>query len=491
MRVLAFVMEPTEGWHMRIGEISPQKVKDFVASWPIYTRDSDNPLWMDADGLKSLQEQNLRRQLELVAAFSPYYREVFKREKVAVGDIRTLKDLERIPVTSKESYLTNPLSFLLVVDPPEPLDVTYEITYTSGTTTGSPAPFFNTAYDMYNISLQLRRMAEISWMTPEDTVINLFPYGSLPHIGFYRTIHFASTVGMKLVNALVGKDAPGFLLHRSVDEVLELAQMHHASVLAGTGRYERRLILRGEQLGTDLSSLRVIMALGDTVPEGMRDEMREHLHVVAGKELFVNNGYILTECQGSFVECCEFGGNHNPAPNIFHIEILDPESLKPLPDGEVGLLAITHIDRRGTVLLRYVVGDLAACEGGTCPYCGRSGGRLVVRMGSTYAVRAEEVIRVGGQLVNPAAVKNQLAGVRGMVEYQLVVEKEDSQNPFSPDRLIIRLSVAGRMRQELEEEVVARVREATGIDPKVEFVQSPEIYDPTMALKATRFLDKR
>jgi phenylacetate-coenzyme A ligase PaaK-like adenylate-forming protein len=112
-------------------------------------------------------------------------------------------------------------------------------------------------------------------------------------------------------------------------------------------------------------------------------------------------------------------------------------------------------------------------------------------MGSTYAVRAEEVIRVGGQLVNPEAVKNQLAGVRGMVEYQLVVEKEDPQNQFSPDRLIIRLSVAGRMRQELEEEVVARVREATGIDPKVEFVQSPEIYDPTMALKATRFLDKR
>jgi hypothetical protein len=47
------------------------------------------------------------------------------------------------------------------------------------------------------------------------------------------------------------------------------------------------------------------------------------------------------------------------------------------------------------------------------------------------------------------------------------------------------------MRQDLEQEVVSRVLEATGIEPKVEFVQSPEIYDPTLALKATRFLDKR
>ncbi|MBN2026733.1 MAG: AMP-binding protein [Actinobacteria bacterium] len=475
---------------MEKGDISPQKVRDFVADWPVYARDKDNPLWMQADELKAMQEHNLRRQLDLVAAFSPYYREVFRRENLAIEGIHRLEDLVRIPVTSKESYLTNPLAFLLVVDPPDPLDVTYEITYTSGTTTGAPAPFFNAAYDMYNISLQLRRMAEISWMTPEDTVVNLFPYGSLPHIGFYRTIHFASTVGMKLVNALVGKDVPGFPLHRSLDEALELVRIHKASVLAGTGHYERRLILRGEQTGADLSSLRTLMALGDTAPEGMRDEMREHLGGSAA-EVFVNNGYILTECQGPFVECCEFGGNHNPAPDIYHIEILDPDSLRPLPDGEVGLLAVTHIDRRGTVLLRYVVGDLAARESGTCPYCGRSGSRLVVRMGSTYAVRAEEVIRVDGKLVNPEAVRNQLAGVRGMVEYQLVVEKEEPDNRFSPDRLIIRMSVAGRMRQDLEEEVVARVREATGIEPKVEFVQSPEIYDPTLALKATRFIDKR
>ena len=88
-------------------------------------------------------------------------------------------------------------------------------------------------------------------------------------------------------------------------------------------------------------------------------------------------------------------------------------------------------------------------------------------------------------------IEGQVRGVKGMVEYQLVVEKEEPDNPFSPDRLIIRLSVAGRMRDDLKEEIIGRVHGATGIVPRVEFVQSPEIYDPTLALKATRFLDKR
>ena len=199
---------------MKIGDISPRRVREFVAGWPVYSRDDGNPLWMDPAELKALQESNLRKQLELLASFSPYYREMFKRERVKVEEIRTLRDLERIPVTSKESYLENPLAFLLVVDPPHPLDITYEITYTSGTTTGAPAPFFNTTYDMYNLSLQQRRKAEITWMTPQDTLLNLFPYGSLPHVGFYRAIHLASTMGMKLVNAITGEDACGFELHR-------------------------------------------------------------------------------------------------------------------------------------------------------------------------------------------------------------------------------------------------------------------------------------
>ena len=100
-------------------------------------------------------------------------------------------------------------------------------------------------------------------------------------------------------------------------------------------------------------------------------------------------------------------------------------------------------------------------------------------------------INIGGKSIDPEVIRNELAGVEGLVEYQLVVKKEDAENQNSPEVLILRLSVAGRMRQELEEEVVERVNSATGISPKIEYVQSPEIYDPSRKLKATRFLDHR
>jgi phenylacetate-coenzyme A ligase PaaK-like adenylate-forming protein len=100
-------------------------------------------------------------------------------------------------------------------------------------------------------------------------------------------------------------------------------------------------------------------------------------------------------------------------------------------------------------------------------------------------------ISIGGKSIDPEVIKNELVGVKGLVEYQLVVRKEDADNPNSPEVLVLRLSVAGRMRQELEEEVVKRVSSATGISPKIEYVQSPEIYDPSRKLKATRFLDHR
>jgi phenylacetate-coenzyme A ligase PaaK-like adenylate-forming protein len=94
-------------------------------------------------------------------------------------------------------------------------------------------------------------------------------------------------------------------------------------------------------------------------------------------------------------------------------------------------------------------------------------------------------------VINRESIGNQLASIKGLVEYQLVAEKEDPHNRFSPDALIVRLSVAGRMRQDVEREVIERVEQATGIVPRVEFVQSPDIYDPSTELKATRFLDRR
>ncbi len=472
-------------------EVSPAKVREFVGRWPIYYNDKDNPCWLSPGELEALRDRLLERQLELLDRFSPYYTELFRKNKIFITRIRGVRDLRQIPPTFREDYLAKPLDFMLQFQHPNPEDITYEITYTSGTTTGDPAPFFNTAFDMMGISLQMRRTAEIAWLTPEDTVFNLFPYANLPHIGFYRTIHLASALGAKLVNSVVGKDLPGFPVHRSTDEAIALAERHGVSVIAGVGSKERHFLIRAQQLGIRLERMRTVLALGEAVPEQMREDMRDRLSSLGAEEVFVNNGYGFTECQGILVECCEFGGCHNPSPDLYYLEVLDEDSLEPLPDGELGLLAITHLNRHGTAVLRYVIGDLVALERGTCPHCGRIGERLVVKVGSTYATRAADALRVQGKLVNPEVVKNEMSSIQGVIHYQLVMRKKDPADKYSDDLLTIRLSIAGRHRDDVTKEIKERLLSATGIEVNLEYVQSPEIYDPSQILKDTRVIDQR
>jgi phenylacetate-coenzyme A ligase PaaK-like adenylate-forming protein len=476
---------------MNMMEISPQVVREFVNRWPVYARDRDNPCWMREEELVELKNRLIARQMQLLESFSPYYRGLFRREKINISRIKGVSDLRFIPPTFREAYLQKPLDFLLQPHQLSPEDTIYEITYTSGTTTGKPAPFFNTAFDMMAISLQMRRTAEIAWLTPIDTVFNLFPYANLPHIGFYRTIHLASSIGAKLVNSIIGKDLPGFPVHRTTDEAIELAERHGVSVISGISSTDRHFILRAQQLGSHLERVRIILALGEAVPERTREEMRTRMRALGAENVFINNGYGFTECQGIFVECCEFGGCHNPSPDLYHVEVLDQKTLEPAEEGELGLLAITHLNRRGTAVLRYVIGDLVAMEKGACPHCGRIGERLIVKVSSTYATRAAEAIQVEGQLVNPEVVKNEMNAVKGVLHYQLVLEKRDPKDKFSPDLLTIRISVAGRKRDHVQEEIIERILQATGIKVNVVFVQSPEIYDPSQTLKDTRVLDHR
>jgi phenylacetate-CoA ligase len=472
-------------------DVSPSRVSEFINQWPVYANDRGNPNWMRAEDLEALRDDLLVRQLEMLSRESPYYRELFTREKVDVSSIRGIRDLPVIPPTFRDDYMRRPLDFMLKPDSLAPEDVTYEITYTTGTATRNPVPFFNTAFDMMAISLQMRRTAEIAWLTPLDTFFNLFPYAGLPHIGFYRTIHMASSIGAKLVNGLTGRDMPGFPVHRSLDEAVTLAERHTATTLTGIGSIERHFILRAQYLRARLDQVRTVLAMGEAVPERMREEMRTRLQDLGAGEVFVNNGYSFTECQGTFVECCEFGGNHNPSPDLYYLEVLDPRSFEPLGEAELGLLAITHLNRRGTTVLRYVVGDLVALERGPCPHCGRVGERLIVKVGSTYATRSSEALCVDGQIVNPEVLHNLMSSIPGVRQYQFVVDKRDPGDEYSPDLLTIRLDAGEGARERIAQEVYERLPKETGVNARIEFADTPELYDPSMILKDTRVVDHR
>lgn len=471
----------------------PKDVKEFIVKWPVYREDVDDPNFKTQAQIREIQNRNLKRQIGWCAEASLYYRELFKKADIDPASIQTVDDLDKLPLTHKRDYMANPDAFRLKFKNPTIYDFLYDLTYTTGTTTGMPTPFYNTTYDIYDITKQMIRGLKVSMTTPEDVVMNLFPYGPIPHIGYFRTITLATSIGARLVCAHTGIHHPDFPIHRSTQRAIELIEQHRCTVLSGIGSYLRRLIMLAEEGRRDFSSVRTVAALGEAVPRGMRDDMRTRLSNMGAKDVFINNAFGFTESQVAFPECYggELNGSHNPGPDSYFMEVVDEKSGKRLPDGEVGLVCITHLNRRGTVLLRYVIGDLAALTHETCPNCGRNCDRLVIKTGSTYATRTSELLNIKGTLVNPEIMKNEISNIPGVGEYQIVVTKKDLKDPYSPDELIIRVAAKERAKANLERDIIDKVLLAAEMRPRVEFVELSDIFDPAKSLKATRVVDMR
>ena len=455
------------------------------------TSPQNDILYRSKEELRELQDQRFRHQLALCFKAHPYYQEVFNRLHLKPEDFQTLDDVQKLPITTKSDYMKNPTAFRLTAMPEfTPYErILWDVSYTTGTTAGVPTPFFNTTHDYFAILEQLKRLCDIIGITAQDTVINLFPLTPVPHIGFLRTRDYATVIGAPVVNTLTGTPYPPYPVHRRLDEAVQIIEQHKGTVLSGIVSYVRRVIMRAQELGADFSHVRLVAALGEPCPRGMREDMRRRLvHLGATEQsLTIGNALGFTEMQGSTGECVEFSGGHNPAPDQFYFEVLDEQTHEPVPDGGRGLFTVTHLDRRGTVLLRYAVGDLNAISHETCPHCGRLGPRIV-----TNTIRTAELVKLKGTLINPDAIKEAIATVDGIEEYQIVFTKEQPDDPYSSDKLLVRVSTPHDEQERVRTQLTTKVTEAAEMRPVIEFVSSmSDIFDPTKTLKSTRIVDLR
>jgi phenylacetate-CoA ligase len=224
---------------------------------------------------------------------------------------------------------------------------------------------------------------------------------------------------------------------------------------------------------------------GEATMPAMREDLRRCLRALNASDCVIFDRYGSTEL-GAFAQCREEGDWHNPAPEIQYHEVVDPDTGRRLPEGERGMLAVTHLDRRGTVLIRFVVGDMVSLTRSACPTCGRSGDRVVGPV-----VRGSDLVKVKGMLVNPAALLGALGSIANVDEFQVVIGREDDADPYSMDELVVRLACATEDRERLAQEVVAQSIDTVRVRPRVEFVPAVAIYDPSRQTKAVRFIDRR
>ncbi len=474
-------------------ETTPENTRKVIASESLFAADTDDPNFMSPEDTRALQDKNLRREMERVADGSAFYKELFLREKIDPAKIRTVDDLKALPLTYKRDYMADPEAFKLKLTNPSLYDWLWEVTYTTGTTTGVPTPFYSTINDAYATFQLIFRAMKIGGAISGMRTVNLFPLGPIPHIGFFRArdIITMSPFGQGAF-ACTGMPHEEFHIHRSLDYAVELIESIEANGLVGVASFVRRVVMRAEEQGRDYSHVDGCELLGEAAPKGMRDDIRMRLENMGADRPFISNSYGCTEMQGAMPECEEFSGCHSPDPGIYFFEVVDEKTGERLPDGEVGLLCITHLVRTGTVLLRYVIGDNAAVIHEPCPFCGRTGMRMQVAVGSTYASRTSELLNLKGTLINPEVMRDEIANTAGVAEYQIVLTRKDPSDPYSGDELIIKVgALPSRPEAEIEAELQERMRRAVEMRATIEFVSMSEIFDPTVTLKALRIVDMR
>jgi phenylacetate-coenzyme A ligase PaaK-like adenylate-forming protein len=228
-------------------------------------------LYRSQEEIRAIQNQRFRHQIALCFRAHPFYQDVFNRLKLTPGDFQTIEDVWKLPVTTKQDYLSNPEAFRLTALPefrPEERTL-WDVSYTTGTTTGIPAPFFNTTYDIFASSEPTKRFASLVGLTAQDIVINLYPLMPFPHLTSrfpYLVMAAGASVASPLMSGLDPK--------RGLDEVVWMIEQHQGTVLGGIPSYVRRVLMRAEELGADFSRVRLVLVAGESFPRGTREEMR-------------------------------------------------------------------------------------------------------------------------------------------------------------------------------------------------------------------------
>ncbi len=348
--------------------------------------------------LEHLQLERLRA-LVARAARVPLHRDRLAAAGVTADSIRTLGDLRRLPFTTKADFRdTYPFGLLAV-----PMDQVVRIHASSGTT-GKPTVVAYTRGDLDVWTEVMGRTLRAGGVRPGDVVQNAYGYGLFTGgLGFHY--------GAESVGAAVIPMSGGFT-ERQLVSLQDLG----TTVLCCTPSYALHLAEAIEEAGIRPADLRLRVGFFGAEPwtEAMRDAIQTHLRLMA------LNIYGLSEVTGPgvAVECPERRGMH-VAEDHFLPEVVDPDTLEPVPAGTTGELVFTTLSKQGMPLIRYRTRDLTTVDPAPCR-CGRT----LVRLGRIVG-RSDDMLIIRGVNVYPSQVEHALLQIPELApHYLLVVRRE-------------------------------------------------------------------
>ncbi len=421
---------------------------------------------LSARQLEGLQIQRLRAGIDLISKRVPFYRDKLSEVGVTADSIHSLEDLARLPFTTKNDLRDNYPFGLVAV----PMKQVIRIHASSGTT-GKPTVVAYTHNDISLWSDLMARSYAAAGVTPDDIVHNAYGYGLFTGgLGFH---YGAERIGAAVIPVSGG----------NTKRQLTILRDFGGTVLCCTPSYSLLLAEMAEEDGIDIGSLPLRIGLFGAEPwsEGMRQEIESRLGIVA------LNVFGLSEVigPGVAVECTAKQGMHI-FEDHFIPEIIDPDTNKRLPDGELGELVLTCVTKEALPLIRYRTRDRTRLVREKCE-CGRTTVRMERIVG-----RTDDMIIVRGVNVFPSQIETVLLQV-GEVEphYQIVVDRgSDYMDELD---VLVEASAALYGNQnhliQLEKRLSFEVRSSLGITCNVKLVGPHEI--ERSEGKAVRVVDKR
>ena len=422
---------------------------------------------LDRLSIEALQLQRLQDTVGRCYHGSAFYRQRLDSVGVTPDKIQSLDDLRRIPFTTKQDLRdTYPFGIASV-----PLERCVRLHSSSGTT-GNPTVVLHTQNDLNEWANALARCLWMVGCRPEDVFQNTSGYGMFTGgLGFQ---YAAERLGMMTVPAGAGNTL----------RQLKFFTDFGTTVVHAIPSYAVRLYEVMCQQGIDPrkdTRLR-IMAIG---AEPHSEDTRARIEDMLGVKAY--NSFGMSEMCGPGVafECQEQNGMHI-WEDYYIVEIVDPDTLEPVPDGEVGELVLTTLKREAMPLLRYRTRDLTRVLPGTCP-CGRVHKRLDRMKG-----RSDDMIILKGVNIFPIQIETILMQYKELAsDYLITLETLDDNDGMTVDVELSELTNVDDYAalQALSKDIARSLRDEILITPKIRLLPKGAL--PKSEGKAVRVKDLR
>lgn len=402
---------------------------------------------MDRGGLKKLQSERLVKMVSYVYHNVPYYREKMQKAGVEPGDIRGLEDIEKLPFTTYED-LNKAYPFGLAAVPKSEL---VRVHASSGTT-GKPKIAVYTRRDIDTWSECAARCLTMAGVTRDDVIQVGYGYGLF-------TGGLGAHYGAEYVGALVLPMSTG-----NTKKLIDMMIDCGATSIACTPSYLLHVAEDLQKAGL-VDKIKLKTAICGAEP--WTNEMRASIEKQLGIKAY--DIYGLTEILGPGVaaDCDAHAGLHIWEDH-FLPEILDPATLKAVPEGQSGELVITTLTKEGMPMIRYRTKDLTSLETSKCS-CGRTMARI-----QRFKGRTDDMLIIRGVNVFPSQVEAALLTIDGTTpHYMIIVDRVDNADTFEVQVEVDERFFSDEVSklENLSKQINAKLREALGLNAKVSLVQ--------------------